>query len=159
MTASDETEITRQVEAFLAAWLRTRQSVMEANFHRAQQHRLSMTQFMVLGLLEDGHTWTLRTLADALNLETPTLVRTIDSLEQRSLVTRQRDTADRRQVHITLTAAGQQVQAASHEQFRARLAAIFQAMPSADRQALINGLSAFATAASERQERERYEQH
>jgi DNA-binding MarR family transcriptional regulator len=154
MIPNDEGEIVGQVEAFLAAWLRARQSVMEVNFHRAQQQRLSMTQFMVLGLLEDGEAWTLRSLANALNLETPTLVRTIDSLEQRGLVHRQRDTVDRRQVHITLTPAGQQIQAASHEQFRMRLAAIFHQMPPASRQALINGLSAFATAASEHRERE-----
>ena len=148
-TNEEDAAIVEQVEAFLAAWLRARQSVMEVNFHRAQQNRLSMTQFMVLGLLDDGKAWTLRALADALNLETPTMVRTIDSLEQRALVQRQRNAADRRQIHITLTPAGQQIQLASHEQFRTRLAAIFQKMPATTRQELINGLSAFATAASE----------
>ncbi|HLG78268.1 MAG TPA: MarR family transcriptional regulator [Ktedonobacteraceae bacterium] len=154
MTHNDETEISGQVEAFLAAWFRTRQSVMEANFHRAHHHRLSTTQFMVLNLLEDGAPWTLRMLADAMNLETPTLVRTIDSLEQRGLVARQRNAADRRQIHISLTQTGRELQTASQQQFRARLIAIFQAMQPEDRQALINGLSAFGNAANTRQEQE-----
>jgi DNA-binding MarR family transcriptional regulator len=154
VTDNDETEVTRQVEDFLAAWFRTRQTVMEANFHRAHQHRLSTTQFMVLGLLESGTPWTLRALASALNLETPTLVRTIDSLEQRGLVARQRDTVDRRQVHITLTSEGKLLQEASQQQFRRRIVSIFQGMNSADRQGLINGLASFAAVASQSQEQE-----
>jgi DNA-binding MarR family transcriptional regulator len=137
-----------QIDAFLAGWFRMRQTVMEANFHRAHQQGLSTTQFLVLNLLsEHDQPWTLRRLAAALNLESATLVRTIDSLEGRGLVARQRSAPDRRQVHISLTEAGRAVQGASQAHFRARLAAIFGAMAPAARTALLTGLAAFAEAA------------
>ena len=149
-----EDEIVLQVEAFLANWFRMRQSVMEANFHRAHQQGISTTQFMVMNLLHEpaASPWTLRRLATALNLEPATLVRTIDSLEQRGIVLRQRDTRDRRQVHLTLTAVGQEMQIASHAHFQTRLAHIFQAMSPDDRRALLAGLAAFAEAAQAPQE-------
>jgi len=150
-----EEQIPQQVDAFLAGWFQMRQSVMEANFHRAHQQGVSTTQFMVMNLLsEKGSPWTLRRLATALNLEPATLVGTVDSLEQRGVVVRQRDTHDRRHVHISLTPLGSEMQTASQTHFRTRLAHIFQAMSSADRHALIAGLAAFATAAQTPQEEE-----
>jgi len=147
-TAADAAaEIDEQIDAFMNAWFVTRQFVMEANFHRAHLHGMSTTQFMLLARLMDGSVWTLVELAAVLNLETPTLVRTVDSLEQRGLVMRQRDTVDRRQVLITITTTGLEVQAASVEQFRTRLTTIFQTMLPDERDALIFGLVAFARSA------------
>ncbi|MBA3824849.1 MAG: MarR family transcriptional regulator [Ktedonobacterales bacterium] len=152
---ADESEIATQIDAFLAGWFRMRQTVMEANFHRAHQHGLSTTQFLVLNLLsEQEEPWTLRRLATALNLEAATLVRTIDSLEGRSLVARERSTTDRRRVHITLTDGGRALQTASREHFRARLSAIFRQMDPTARRDLITGLAAFAAAAHEPREEE-----
>lgn len=161
--------LSKHIDTFLTGWFRMRQTVMEANFHRAHRQGLSTTQFLVLNLLagetaeerrdervghgerrarsEQSHPWTLRRLATALNLEPTTLVHTIDSLEQRGVVARQRDTTDRRRVHITLTPAGYSMQVESRDTFRARLAEIFQAMTPDDRQALLTGFAAFATAA------------
>ncbi|BCL82314.1 MarR family transcriptional regulator [Ktedonobacteria bacterium brp13] len=142
--AAAAVEIEEQIDAFMNAWFVTRQFVMEANFHRAHLHGMSTTQFMLLARLMDGSVWTLVELAVVLNLETPTLVRTVDSLEQRGLVMRQRNTVDRRQVLITITTAGLEVQAAAVEQFRTRLTTIFQTMLPIERDALILGLAAFA---------------
>lgn len=139
--------LTSQVEAFLGAWFRTRQSVMEANFHRAHQQGLSATQFMLLNLVEGDGPWTLRALATALNLEPTTLTQTVDSLEQRGLVERRRATEDRRRTYVSLTDAGRAAQHASREQFHTRLAAIFAAMRPEERVALVLGLEAFANAA------------
>ncbi len=145
-----EPEIAAQIDAFLAGWFRMRQTVMEANFHRAHQNGLSTTQFLVLNLLsERDQPWMLRRLAAALNLESATLVRTIDSLVGRGLVARERATTDRRQVHITLTDAGRALQAASQDHFRVRLATIFRQMSPAARRELLAGLDAFAAAAQE----------
>ena len=155
-----EEQMLQQVDAFLAGWFRMRQSVMEANFHRAHQQGVSTTQFMVMNLLsEEGAPWTLRRLATALNLEPATLVRTVDSLEQRGIVLRQRDTRDRRQVHLSLTSLGIEMQTASQTHFRTRLAHIFHAMSVADRHALIAGLTAFATAAQMPQEEATHVEH
>ena len=150
MEEAETAEVSAQIEVFLAAWFRMRQTVMEANFHRAHQQGLSATQFMLLNLLEQRETeapWTLRALATALNLQPTTLVQTVDSLEQRGLVARQRARTDRRQTHISLTEAGHEVQRDSQRQFHERLAAIFHVMQPAQRRALIDGLEAFAAAA------------
>lgn len=151
-----EDEIALQVDAFLAGWFRMRQTVMEANFHRAHQQGVSTTQFMVMNLMSEHRAspWTLRRLATALNLEPTTLVRTVDSLEQRGVVLRQRDTRDRRQVHLSLTPLGQEMQTASQIHFQTRLAQIFHAMADDDRRALLTGLAAFASAAQAPQENE-----
>lgn len=149
--ATAVTEIDEQIDAFLNAWFATRQFVMEANFHRAHLHGMSTTQFMLLARLMDGSVWTLVELTVVLNLETPTLVRTVDSLEQRGLVMRQRDTVDRRQVLITITTAGLEAQAAAVGQFRTQLTMIFQTMLPDERDALIFGLAAFARNSPARQ--------
>lgn len=107
-----------------------------------------MTQFMLINLLERDVGWTLRTLATALNLVPTTLLQTVDSLEQRGVVARQRATVDRRQVHITLTEVGRAIQQASQQQFHIRLTAIFQAMQPDERRALVLRLEAFANAAT-----------
>ena len=73
MEEEQPSEVTQQVAAFPAAWFRTRQTVMEANFHRAHQQGLSTTQFMLLNLLERDVVWTLRKLATALHLEPASL--------------------------------------------------------------------------------------
>jgi DNA-binding MarR family transcriptional regulator len=138
-----------QVSAFLAAWYRTRQTVMEANFHRAHQQGLSTTQFLLLNLLDQQQgPWTLRTVAAALHLESATVVQTVDSLEHRGLVARQRATTDRRRVHLQLTDAGRAVQSASQQAFHERLTIIFAGMLPPARQALVEGLTAFADAAT-----------
>lgn len=150
---SDNAELAAQVDAFLGAWFRTRQTVMDVNFRRAHQQGLSATQFMLLNLLERDGVWTQRALAASLHLDPTTLLQTIDSLEQRGLVARERSTIDRRRVHIILTDAGRTVQESSRAQFHAQLSAIFEGMLPAERQALVLGLSAFADAAT-RPERE-----
>ncbi len=137
-----------QVDAFMTSWFRARQTVLEANFRRAHQHGLSATQFMLLNLIEHGGPWTLRAVASALRLDATTVLQTVDSLEQRGLVTRTRSTADRRRVHLSLTADGASIQESSQQEFRAALTAIFRAMKPTARRALVTGLTAFADAAT-----------
>lgn len=136
-----------QIDDFLSAWFRTRQTIMEANFHRAHQHGLSTTQFLLLNLLDQRGSMSLRSAAGALHLDTSTLVQTVDSLETRGLVQRQRSTQDRRRVDLLLTEAGRGVQAASQDLFRQRLTVLFATMTPVARQALIEGMTAFADAA------------
>lgn len=142
----EETKLEADVDAFLAAWFQTRQYVQGLNFNRAHQHGLSTTQFLVLNFLEEAEARepaTVRWLADRLSLDPATVVRTVDSLEQRGLVARRRDTHDRRRVFVEFTEQGRATQQSSRRRFRDSVAATFQAMSAEGRVALIRGLQEF----------------
>jgi DNA-binding MarR family transcriptional regulator len=144
-----DSEIDIQVEAFLAAWFKVRQQIQALNFNRAHQHGLSATQFMALALVEEAEgraPATISFLASRLNLDPATVVRTVDSLENRALVERRRDTEDRRQVFVTLTEEGRSTQQSSHQRFKDSLAAIFRAMSPEGRAGLLQGFEEFASA-------------
>lgn len=146
----DPEEIAGQVEDFLSVWFKVRQQIQGLNSNRSQQMGLSVTQFMVLGLLEetDGQAFqTISTLSGILNLDPATVLRSVDSLERRGLISRQRDKKDRRVVFIELTAEGRQTQLRSYNGFKERLGMIFQVMSPEGRAALVKGFQEFATAA------------
>lgn len=134
------------VDKFLAAWFQTRQYVQGLNFNRAHQHGLSTTQFLVLNFLDEAdgrEPATVRWLADRLSLDPATVVRTVDSLEQRGLVARRRDTQDRRRVFVEFTEQGRQTQQSSRQRFHDSVAATFNAMSKEGREALVRGLQEF----------------
>lgn len=139
-------EIDAQVDAFLDAWFKVRQYVQGLNFNRAHQHGMSTTQFLVLALLDEAHDAgpaTIRSLANRLNLDPATVVRTVDSLEQRGLVARRRDTADRRRVFVEFTEQGRAAEQSSRLRFKDSVARTFRAMSPAGRRALLQGLQEF----------------
>jgi len=78
-----------QVERFAATFSGLHQ-VMGAGFKRAHQQGFSATQFMVLGLIEQAQgdePLTISCIAERLGIDPATVVRTVDSLEERGLVT------------------------------------------------------------------------
>ena len=67
----------------------------------------SVPVWLILSALK-GERWrTQQDLARAVGIEGPTLTRHVDALERDGLVTRRRDTGDRRAVRVELTAAGE----------------------------------------------------
>jgi len=141
--------IDQQIEEFLAVWFKVRQQVQGLNFNRAHQHGMSMTQFVVLGLLEEApphEPATITWLAGRMNLDPATVLRSVDSLEKRGLVERRRDKKDRRLVFVEFTEEGRTTQRSSHQGFKDRIANIFNSMSVEGRTALIKGLQEFAAA-------------
>ena len=75
---------------------------------------LTYPQYLVLGALweEDGQT--IGAIADRLSLESSTITPLVKRLEAAGFVSRHRNTADERQVHVRLTQAGTDVRVKTH---------------------------------------------
>lgn len=142
----NEVELENQVDNFLKAWFEVRQQVQALNFNRAHQHGLSTTQFIVLNFLEEAapdEPYTIGSLAQRINLDAATIVRTVDSLENRGLVARRRDKQDRRKVFVEFSDEGRITQQQSHRHFKDSILNIFEKMSPTGRTALIEGLQEF----------------
>jgi DNA-binding MarR family transcriptional regulator len=145
LTSEKQAVVDEQAERFITIFSDLRK-VLGAGFKHAHQDGFSTTQFMILGLVErsrGGEPYTISTMAAKLGLDPATVVRTIDSLEKRGLVERQRDKQDRRQVFIHFTEAGHQRLIEAHQHFISRIRAVFQAMSAEGRASLLNGLNEF----------------
>ena len=139
--------LNEQVERFFEIFSDLRK-VMGAGFKHAHQQGFSTTQFMVMGLIErcqasDGEPCTISGIASRLGIDPTTVVRTVDSLEKRRMVERRRDRQDRRQVFVEFTDAGRAALLETHQQFIARVRAIFLAMSEEGRTSLLSGLEEF----------------
>jgi DNA-binding MarR family transcriptional regulator len=88
-------------------------------------------------------------LADALTVDRSTATRMCDRLERKRLVTRRRDSEDRRVVHVSLTEAGLELVAHVSRRRRAEIRRIVRRMPAASRPLVVSALQAFAEAAGE----------
>ena len=137
---------------FLDAWFAVRQLIQAANFNRFQKAGLSATQFMTLNVLPvSPATVAIGELARQLNLKPATIAQTINSLEERGLVTRHRGDTDRRQILLRITRKGARLQNAAAGEFKRQMTAIFAAMEPATRACLISGLEDFAAIGQARQ--------
>ena len=87
-------------------------------------------------------------LAERLRLEKSTVSRLTASLQQRGLVTRARDPANRRWSKVALTPQGQVAAAELIARFHRRHQRLFAAMRPNERQALATGLTALVRAAA-----------
>ncbi len=135
-----------EIERFLEAWFAIRQVIQAANFNRFHKAGLSATQFMILNILpEEG--MTISGLADKTNLAPATIVATVDSLEDRGMVTRTRSESDRRSVLVRITGEGMKLQNTAAGQFRDHISTLFRAMPKKHRDALVTGLESLVKAA------------
>jgi len=145
MQLSVSDAIENDARAFLDAWFGARRIVQTLNFNRFQQEGLSASQFILLTMLGEGSA-SAAELARKLNVDVTTTMRTAESLAARGLLSKARDTSDRRRTALALTPAGEDVHARIQSAFVAQIAAAFSAMPPPQRAGLVNGLSAFVAA-------------
>jgi DNA-binding MarR family transcriptional regulator len=135
----DNDSMEAETGRFLAAWMHVRQVVQAANFNRFHRAGLSATQFMTLNVIpKEG--LTLTKLARQLSLSPASLKKTVDSLEERGLVSRRRSVEDARKVDILNTLEGTRLQNTASGEFHRFMAELFTAMPEAERRGLLTGL-------------------
>ncbi len=78
--------------------------------YKLENFNLTGAQFCVLTKLFEEEGLTQTQLAQRLYIESPTLVRTLDRLEEAGLIERRRVPSDRRAFHIFLTPKGRELQ-------------------------------------------------
>src|ERR1700760_2478186 len=110
---------------------------------------VTLAQYRVLVELASRGPQRLADLAAALRVDRSTATRMSDRLARKHLVHRRRVATDRRGVRVSLAPAGAELVAEVSRRRRAEIAWIVRRMPSADRQAAVAALQAFADAAGE----------
>jgi DNA-binding MarR family transcriptional regulator len=110
---------------------------------------LSRTQASILDHLDEVDPLTLNELARHMGVTAGTMSLAIDRLEHKGFVVRLRDTADRRRVHLRLTAAGMRVRQASSVLDPQRVEALVERLDPADRAVAVRGLALLARAAED----------
>ncbi|MFG2356230.1 MarR family winged helix-turn-helix transcriptional regulator [Streptomyces sp. NPDC048521] len=108
------------------------------------------SQVRVLLVLEQHDGINLRTLADSLGTTPPSASRLCDRLETTGFLERRPGAADRREVRLRLSGSGRSFLADLRARGEGEVRAVLAAMPSAKREALLEGLETFCAAAAPR---------
>jgi DNA-binding MarR family transcriptional regulator len=109
----------------------------------------TIAQYRALVVLASRGPQRMVDLAGALGVTPSTAGRMCDRLLRKKLIRRQRVRADRREVQVSITAAGRQVVDQATERRRALIAGILSRLPARQQAAVAAALSAFAAAAGE----------
>jgi DNA-binding MarR family transcriptional regulator len=107
---------------------------------------LTHTQFAILAFVEGAEGLNMSALAERLDLSAPTVVRAVDALERKGLVTRARNTRDHREVTILPTPAGVDAYEQMRSARKQRLLVALSTLSDQEMNALLRGYEAFANA-------------
>ena len=135
------------VDAVLTA-SRTLVAVAEQSLGAAAEET-TLAQYRALVVLSSRGAQRMVDLAAALRVTPSTAGRMCDRLLRKGLIRRNRARADRREVQVSITAAGRQVVDEATARRRALLAEILGRLPAAQQAAVADALRAFAVAAGE----------
>jgi DNA-binding MarR family transcriptional regulator len=113
---------------------------------RCHAQGLSMSHFQVLSLLELEGPTPMGRLADLLGVALPNATGIVGRMEERGLVERTHDEADRRVVLACLTGAGQRVVGELEASRLARVTRLVDTMSAAEQADLLRGVRALRTA-------------
>jgi DNA-binding MarR family transcriptional regulator len=107
-----------------------------------QAHDISMWGYVVLTALAEQPVRTQAALAQAINADKSRIIGVLDDLQQRELIKRQPDAADRRVHLLSLTPAGDRLRRSVEAAIRGSEEEVLAALPPADRKAFLRSLKA-----------------
>lgn len=107
---------------------------------------ISLVHLQVLMLLDDEGAQAMHALAEALDVSQASATGIVDRMEQRGLVSRLRDEADRRVIRVELTASGRQLLAAIAAERRERLAVVLADLSDEELEGFLRGSQALRRA-------------
>lgn len=108
-------------------------------------HNITSPQLVALMAIAQLGPSTLKSIGRAIHLSPSTVVGIVDRLEEKGLVRRERDTRDRRNVYVTVTAAGQTLIDNAPSALPQGFASALSALPENDQHTLVVVLEQFAT--------------
>lgn len=120
----------------------------------ASRRLLSRHQASILDHLDEIDPTTVNDLARHMGVTAATMSLAIDRLERKGYVARMRDHADRRRVHVRLTAGGVRMREASSVLDPPRVEALVARLTGDEREAAVRGLALLADAAQREQDTE-----
>ena len=103
-------------------------------------HDISMWGYVVLTALVEQPVRTQAALAQAINADKSRIIGVLDDLQQRGLIQRQPDTADRRVHLLWLTGEGDRLRRSVQGAIRASEEDVLATLPAADREAFLRSL-------------------
>lgn len=115
----------------------------------AVDESISLAQFRLLVVLSSRGHQKVTELADALGVNPSSATRAVDRLIDAGLVDRQTNPHSRREMLVSLTAAGQRVVRDVTRRRREEIAAIVARMPRTHQRGLVRALAAFSQAGGE----------
>jgi DNA-binding MarR family transcriptional regulator len=105
-------------------------------------HDISMWGYVVLTALVEQPVRTQAALAQAINADKSRIIGVLDDLQQRGLIQRQPDTADRRVHLLWLTPEGDRLRRSVEAAIRDSEKGVLATLPPADREAFLRSLKA-----------------
>jgi DNA-binding MarR family transcriptional regulator len=105
-------------------------------------HDISMWGYIVLTALVEQPVRTQAALAQAINADKSRIISVLDDLQERGLIQRQADAADRRVHLLSLTPAGDQLRRSVEAAIRLREEEVLAALAPADREVFLRSLKA-----------------
>ena len=105
-------------------------------------HDISMWGYIVLTALVDQPVRTQAALAQAIHADKSRIISVLDELQERGLIHRQPDEADRRVHLLSLTPAGDRLRRSVEAAIRHREEQVLATLPPADRDAFLRSLKA-----------------
>ena len=113
-----------------------------------EDHDISMWGYAVLTALRDEPMRTQAALARSIGADKTRIIAILDELQQRGLIEREADPADRRVRLLRLTAGGRTLQQAAQTAIRVAEATLLDRLPPADRRAFLRALQTLDPASS-----------
>lgn len=108
-------------------------------------HNITSPQLVALMAIAQLGPSTLTSIGRAIHLSSSTVVGIVDRLEEKKLVCRERDTRDRRNVYVSVTAAGQALVENAPSALPQGFSSALGALPEDDQRTLVVALEQFAT--------------
>jgi DNA-binding MarR family transcriptional regulator len=123
-----------------------RRALLAAETAILNDHGLTMWAYSVLLRLDEEPIRTQAALADAINADRTRIIDVLDDLQERGLISRRPDPADRRARLVALTKSGRRLRDSAQAAIQAREERLLAILDPADRAALLNALSQLAAA-------------